>query len=125
MIFEAATRTDVRKQKIVDLLNKLKPNTSTALQQFGLNLSRTFANVNARVIDTPMLEYGEGRTVKPAFGKWQADRNTFITPQKPTVWGVLVLTRIEKREVDNFCDAVRFILNITCVPLKILFVNLK
>lgn len=106
MIREAATRTDVRKQKIIDLLRTLNPNASRAVQQFGLRLNTSFANVKARVIGPPMLEYGGKTMVKPKFGVWRAENFAFIAPQEATVWGVLTLTRVDRSLVENFCQTV-------------------
>lgn len=105
MIREAATKTDVRKAKLETLLRQLNPNASRAVQQFGLRLSDSFADVPARVINPPMLEYGGGNKVLPKSGAWRAEF-AFIAPQEATVWGVVALTRVDRNMADTFCKTV-------------------
>lgn len=107
MIREAATSTDIRKQKLIDILRKIDPNRSTTVQQFGLQVDTKFAEISARILDAPCLEYGSGRTAQPNLGVWRAENMPFITPMNATVWGVLVLDgRTQRNAVDDFCKAV-------------------
>lgn len=108
MIREAATSTDVRKQKIYDILRKLQPNMSETVKQFGLNISNQFAEVDARLLNPPALEYGGKRTVMPRDGVWRAENMAFIQPRKAINWAILILDgRTQRRTVEDFRNTVR------------------
>lgn len=112
MIKEAATSTDVRKAKVMNLLNQLKVNKTKIVGEFGLQISDQFAEIDARILNAPDLEYGQGRTVPPRNGVWNAERTPFLQPVKPSagiVWGVLVLdNRIYDNFVNDMCQMVSY-----------------
>lgn len=107
MIRESATSTDIRKQKILDILNKLQPGNSETVRQFGLQVSNTFISVNARILNPPTLEYGQRRTIIPKDGVWRGEGVPFISPQVAPVWGCLIMDdRTRKNDVEEFCKMV-------------------
>lgn len=107
MIKLSATSTDVRKQKIMDILNKLKPGNSETVKQFGLQISSDFTAVNARILNPPTLEYGQARTIIPRDGVWRGEGIPFLAPQNATVWGCVIFDeRTRRNDVDDFCKMV-------------------
>lgn len=107
MIRMAATSTDVRKQKIMDILRKLNPGNSETVKQFGLQISTDFTSVNARILNPPTLEYGQGRTMVPREGVWRGEGLPFLAPENATVWGCVILDdRAKRNDVDEFCKMV-------------------
>lgn len=109
MIKEAATSTDVRKQKLMDILRKIDPNRSPTVQQFGLQVDTNFAQIQARILVPPTLEYTQGRTVIPRDGVWKAENIGFIQSMNATNWGVLCLDdRTQQSAVKELCGMVSF-----------------
>lgn len=88
MIREAATSTDKRKEKIMDVLRKINYNSCETVQNFGLSVDNKFTNVPARILQPPDLKYANG-TCTPVNGVWRAEGKPFITPQKAMTWGFL------------------------------------
>lgn len=52
----AATNTDTRKQKIMDLLRKITHNQSPVIRGFGLNIEGEFTKVPVRQLGTTTFE---------------------------------------------------------------------
>lgn len=111
MIRESATSTDVRKQKIMDLLRQLQPNQSATIQQFGLQLSDKFTEVKARIIDPPKIQYAN-KAIEPMNGVWRGEGLPFLKPVNASaiMWGVLILdSRTQRSSVEKFCQTVCYI----------------
>ncbi|XP_043472206.1 protein argonaute-2-like isoform X2 [Leptopilina heterotoma] len=89
MIKQAATGTDIRRQKIMDSFNKIRHNQNNCLNEFGLSISGEFEKVKARVLDPPMLTYNQD--VRVSKGTWRA--TNFLAPkQLPDYsWTILCL----------------------------------
>lgn len=88
MIKFSATSSDVRKKKIVELLNKINY-SSPEIQGFGLNVGKDFQKVEARVLRPPDIKYLRGM-VKPNSGVWDGSRSSFLETQNaPIKWGLV------------------------------------
>lgn len=110
MIKVAATSTDVRRDKIMDMLRRISHNQSPALNQFGINVGNEFLNVPARVLDAPTLQY-KNSTVRPAKGQWRIDNLQFLNPMTLTRYAVLVMDKyVRENDVRQFCDFVSVLL---------------
>lgn len=108
MIRQAATSTNVRKEKIEKILKEINYNRSMTVQKFGLRVDDKFAQIPARILDAPRLEYSCGKTIQPKLGVWRPDNMPFITSMNATQWGVLVLDdRTREPLVNDFCRKVR------------------
>lgn len=105
MIKVAATSTDERRQKIMDMLRQITHNQSPTLKQFGIQVSTEFANVPARILPAPTLEYNNNKTVVPAKGQWRVDNLQFLQPKALTRYAVLIMDR-NVRDVRQFCECV-------------------
>lgn len=106
MIKEAATSTDVRKQKILGILNQIQYNNADAVKGFGLKVGDQFAEIPARILDAPMLQYKD-RDIKPARGEWRAEGVNFIQAERAVIWGFLVLdNRLQESLVRDVCGMV-------------------
>lgn len=128
MIKEAATSTDVRKKKLMDILHKIDPNRSPTVQQFGLQLDRKFAQIPARILAPPVLEYGDKKTVMPRDGVWRAENIPFIKSMQATNWGVLRLDeRTQQSTVKELCGMVSHtfltspLMNLICFEFEIFY----
>lgn len=97
MIKESATSTDVRKQKIMDILRKIGHNNSKCLNQFGLSVGNEFTQIPARILDPPMLEYSGTKTARPQKGAWNP-AGPFLIPMKIENWAIYCL---DQRTNDN------------------------
>lgn len=107
MIKIAATSTDVRRSKIMDMLKRIAHNESPTLKQFGIEVGSGFTNVPARVLPAPVLEYQNNKTVMPAKGQWRIDNLQFLQPVTLTRYGVLVMDKyVRDGDVRQFCDFV-------------------
>lgn len=112
MIKVAATSTDERRKKIMDMLNQISHNQSPTLQHFGITVGNNFANAPARILDAPSLEYGNGKTVRPAKGQWRIDNLQFwqVNP-KQQKYAILILDKYANdNSVRDFCNAVSIFL---------------
>lgn len=108
MIRQAATSTNVRKEKIEKIVKEVNYNGSMTVQKFGLRVDDKFAQIPARILDAPRLEYSGGKTIQPKLGIWRPDNMPFITSMNATQWGVLVLDeRTREPAVNDFCRKVR------------------
>lgn len=102
MIKVAATSTDIRRAKIMDILKKIDHNRSATLQQFGIGVGTDFTAVKARILDPPTLQYGEQRTVRPNKGVWNAAGN-FLFPKDIDNWSILCMDqRTQDQSINRF-----------------------
>lgn len=102
MIREAATSTDVRKAKIMAMLQKMRHNEAPALKQFGIGVASEFTAVKARVLDAPTLEYGKMSKVRPMRGVWNP-AGEFLRPMAIPNWAVLIMDqRTNQHAVNDF-----------------------
>lgn len=77
IIRKAATTTDIRKEKILNMLGKINHNAAPNIRGFGIELKPGFVQVPARCLDAPTIQYKNG-TVPVRNGVWQNDKKTFI-----------------------------------------------
>lgn len=106
MIKEAATNTDIRRQKIMDMLRNIAHNQSPALNEFGINVGDKFTQIEGRVLNPPTLEYFGNRQVVPFRGQWRADK--FLFSKTLTRYAVLILDRkVQSHHIRPFCSKVR------------------
>lgn len=84
----AATSTDERKNKIMDLLRQIKHNNSSTIQGFGLGIETEFTKVPARLLDAPNIQYGN-KIVTPSKGVWRGESMQFLFPEEATAWSIL------------------------------------
>lgn len=108
IIKEAATSTDVRKAKIMDILRQIQYNGSKTVQDFGLNVSDKFAEVDARILNPPSLQYDGNQTIRVMQGVWRGENCKFLQPSQNAKWGVLCLDqRTNRSTIDSMCKLVR------------------
>lgn len=110
MIRIAATSTDERKRKIMEMLQKINHNSSDCVKSFGIQVDQNFTTVPARILDPPKLEYGNKRTVIPKRGVWRADGLPFLDPRGADLWAILVLDNrgVYPNQIQDFGNAVSF-----------------
>lgn len=104
MIRVAATSTDIRKDKIMEMLRKINHNQSKCVQSFGIQLDQNFATIPARILDPPALEYGNKKPIYPSRGVWRADRLPFLYPKGADKWAILVMDNrnVYPNQVQDF-----------------------
>lgn len=106
MIKQAATSTDVRRSKIMNLLREIRHNESPTLQQFGVGVAADFTTVKARVLNAPTLEYADKRQVQPRLGVWNP-AGSFLYPVQLNNWALLILDqRANERMVYDLASNV-------------------
>lgn len=92
MVRFAATSTNVRKAKIMELLNYFNHNANETIRQFGLTIGQNFLKVPMRLLPEPYMEYLQGRTVTTVKGAWRMDGMKFLVTSKPSgghKWAIL------------------------------------
>ena len=92
MIRFAATSTNVRKEKIMDLLKYFNHNDNIAIREFGLTIGQNFIKVPMRLLPSPFMEYFQGKTITTTKGAWRMDGMKFLTTSKPPdghKWAIL------------------------------------
>jgi len=83
----SVTTPEVRKNKIQGLMDRIPYNMDPTIKGFGIEVGKTFQNVDARVIDPPNLKY-KNKIVKPFNGTWNAE--TFLeVKQNKVKWCIL------------------------------------
>lgn len=103
----AATSTDVRKTKILNLLNQIRHNNSPTIRGFGLGIEADFAKVPARLLDAPGIQYGNNRVTRPLKGVWKNENMQFLMPEAATEWSILNTNfRTRQNELDEFARMV-------------------
>lgn len=104
MIRYAATSTDVRKDKTLNILNQFNYNTSDVVRGFGLSVDSKFAEIAARILNAPSLQY-HSSTVRVSRGQWRNEK--FISTRDQFKWGVLCFdNRPDQRLVETLCSMV-------------------
>lgn len=103
----AATSTDVRKQKIMDLINQIKHNQSPIIKGFGLSLGTDFVKVPPRLLDPPKIQY-KNKTLQPQKGVWRGEGMEFLVPKyTATKWGILNTNfRTQQNELNDLAGQV-------------------
>lgn len=118
MIRESATSTDLRKQKIMNILSKIAHNSSKCLNQFGLSVANDFTQIPARILDPPMLEYSGNKTAKPQKGVWNP-AGTFLFPKNIENWAIFCLdARTNDNALYNIGNKVKIIANQINMSIK-------
>lgn len=111
LIREAATNTEVRKSKIMDLLRTIRHNNAPIIQGFGLKIATDFAKVPARKLDAPEIQY-KNDSVKVTKGVWKVDNQQFLIPEKASNWAIINFSsRIQRNQVD---DLAKQVYNLIC-----------
>ncbi|XP_055692716.1 protein argonaute-2 [Lutzomyia longipalpis] len=101
MIKETATSTDVRKERILNILRKANFDASPIVRDFGIGVGNEFVDVDARILNAPKLEYANKKEVLPNKGVWYNDK--FIVPTTIDSWAILVLQfRPDMFAIDTF-----------------------
>lgn len=117
MIRVAATSTDIRKQKIMEMLQRIAHNQSPTLKEFGIQVGTGFTNVPARILPAPTLEYNFNRTIVPSKGQWRIDNVQFLQPVAMTRYAILVLDRYDQNNaVRSFAECVSHTTKCSCWP---------
>lgn len=101
----AATSTDVRKEKIMDLVDEIEHNQSPTIKGFGISLDTNFVQVNGRLLDAPRIQYANGVT-KPTKGVWNKvdiknQSLKFLLPKTNSKWGIFNVHFKEFEEVNE------------------------
>ncbi|XP_065361713.1 protein argonaute-2 [Calliphora vicina] len=92
MIRYAATSTNRRKQKIMELLRYFAHNDNQIIREFGLRIGSNFIKVPMRLLPAPYMEYLQGQTVTTFKGAWRMDNLKFLMTSKPPnghKWAIL------------------------------------
>lgn len=102
----AATSTDERKKKIMDLVNQIRHNNSSTIQGFGLGIDTNFTKVPARQLEAPKIQYGN-RTLVPSRGVWRGEGMQFLMPERATAWSILNTNfRTKQNELNDLAQMV-------------------
>jgi eukaryotic translation initiation factor 2C len=83
----SATTTDVRKQKIRNLLSKINYDTNPTISGFGIDVDKAFQKIEGRIIDPPELQYKNGK-ITPQRGAWR-DGKYLETSAQPIKWCII------------------------------------
>ncbi|KAH8370160.1 hypothetical protein KR093_002413, partial [Drosophila rubida] len=92
MIKFAATSTNERKAKIINLLRHFNHNTDPAISRFGIHIANDFITVTTRLLTPPQLEYYNKNFACPLNGSWNMTRCQFLkVHQKQHRWAIMYL----------------------------------
>ncbi|KAL9128364.1 MAG: hypothetical protein Q9217_002943 [Psora testacea] len=94
MIKFAVSRPAQRKQAIDHGLGMLQWQNDDYLKNYGMKISPTMLQTNARVLDPPEVLFAKGATAKPMYsGRWDLRGKVFFKPNETPLkaWGVCCL----------------------------------
>ncbi|KAF8914445.1 PAZ domain-containing protein, partial [Gymnopilus junonius] len=89
----ARLRPPQRLETIRQGLQLLQYGQSEYVRSFGMNVTETPMTVKARILEAPVLKYGEGsrqNTIKPANGQWNMRDKKFFVPKSVKQWVIVV-----------------------------------
>jgi len=109
----AATSTDARKVKIMQLVNEISHNRSPIIRGFGLEVDMNFAKVQARCLIAPRIQYAQNKSVEVTNGVWRGEGMPFLLPESANKWAILNANpRTRNIELQELSDSVRFSLQL-------------
>ncbi|MCL7031071.1 hypothetical protein MKW94_024565, partial [Papaver nudicaule] len=78
-------------------------------KEFGIEISKELACVEARILPAPLLKYhetGRQRNCLPAVGQWNMLDKKMVNPGEVNNWRCINFSRsVQETSVINFCDA--------------------
>ncbi|KAH8239991.1 hypothetical protein KR032_010021, partial [Drosophila birchii] len=90
MIKFAATSTNERKAKIMDLMKFFQHNMDPTISRFGIRIANEFIMVHTRTLVPPQVEYQGNKSCSVRNGSWRMDNMRFLKPKpKPHRWAIL------------------------------------
>lgn len=105
----AATNTDLRKEKIMKLVTQIAHNQSPIIRGFGLQVDMKFAEVPARCLDPPRIQYDKNKLVDVRNGVWHGEGMPFLIPESANKWAILnTNNRTRTNELQDLALAVSF-----------------
>lgn len=102
MIRHAATSTDIRKQKIMDLIKQFNYYVHPTVEKFNISVDRSFITVDARLLAPPTIEYAQGKNIiitQP--GEWNNKGVGFYGCDKVKTHQWAIINISQKREIDS------------------------
>ncbi|CAH0387529.1 unnamed protein product [Bemisia tabaci] len=107
MVRKAAQPPEVRKEKILRAIQMAKYNQSPVVKDFGIEVNETMASVDARILETPSVEYAKPKQIIPRLGVWNAGE--FLRSQALSNWFILNLDTsgrfpTKRSQLDKLCD---------------------
>ncbi|KAG0206269.1 hypothetical protein BGX28_002266 [Mortierella sp. GBA30] len=106
MIKATSVRPPDRQKRIEDSLYKLDLDGNSYLREFGMRIDNRMANVPARVLPSPTIEFSNNVREQPKQGSWQINqRSQFRVGARLESWAVVVFDgewRVDQRRVEDF-----------------------
>ncbi|MCJ1471702.1 hypothetical protein MMC13_000342, partial [Lambiella insularis] len=102
MIKFAVTRPADRRASIQSGLNMLSWSTDPYLKNYGVSISTSMLETQARLLAPPVVQFGKGQQ-KPGFsGRWRLDGQTFLLPNKNELvaWGVCIVNSLGREKIQ-------------------------
>ncbi|XP_078662873.1 protein argonaute-2-like isoform X3 [Branchiostoma floridae x Branchiostoma belcheri] len=125
MIKATARSAPDREKEIIKLMQKANFNSDPYVRDFGINISTDMAEIEGRVLDPPMLQYG-GRvnntraTVVPNQGVWDMRGKQFHTGIEIRVWAMACFApqrQCSEQALRNFTQSLQRISNDAGMPI--------
>ncbi|KAF9921955.1 Protein argonaute 10 [Linnemannia zychae] len=106
MLRAASMKPDARIQKIRQSFQTLDFRNNQFLQAFGMSISDRMADVPARVLPAPRIEFARGVKVDPRQGSWELNASQqYLGGATLRSWGIIVFEnegRLPRFKVENF-----------------------
>ncbi|XP_077287385.1 protein argonaute-2-like isoform X2 [Arctopsyche grandis] len=99
LIYKAATKPPIRKNKIYGIMHKANYNEDPVVKAFGLSVGKEFEKAPARILNAPTLAYN-GQNVVPMNGVWNPSK--FNTAASLNKWRIIYMDRIEMNKINGF-----------------------
>jgi eukaryotic translation initiation factor 2C len=113
MIKYCANSSDVRKQTISDYIHTARYNDDVVVKEFDIHINNEFERLDARILDTPIIQYKGGESVQVRNAQWRQTR-FFEAAQRINRWTIISVNnrRIDDRIFNNVAQNVSFALHL-------------
>lgn len=108
MVRNAAQPPYKRKDQIMRSVHSVSFSTDPCINEFGIRVSDKFQKLNARILDSPELQYRRQGSVKPQLGVWRGEQFWKVCEHLERMWIILNLDKYARMDtLRNLEDLMR------------------
>uniref|UniRef100_K3X8F2 Piwi domain-containing protein n=1 Tax=Globisporangium ultimum (strain ATCC 200006 / CBS 805.95 / DAOM BR144) TaxID=431595 RepID=K3X8F2_GLOUD len=110
IIRQTSQKPNLRQENIMDQVRGAGFENDPYLSAFGMKVELKMENLDARVLETPEVQYAN-ISERPNMGSWNLRDRRFVEGASLRNWGVVIHANISERDVQRFigtmCDVAR------------------
>lgn len=100
MIKKTAVPPKDRFQRLVEAARNLEKTSADFCNEFEMRIDPVPLKVEARVLDPPIIRFGNDKNVKPISGVWRLD-GKFLRPTCIKVWAIAILGELTREQITT------------------------